>query len=81
MMHYVWIALIGLVAGILAKLIVPGRHPGGIIVTALIGIAGAFVANFLVNYFHITKFGANTGFIGAVVGAIILLLGYRLITK
>jgi len=66
--------IIGLIAGIIAKLIMPGRDPGGFIVTILLGIAGSLVGGFL---FH----GGDTrsGLIGSVVGALILLLLYRLI--
>ena len=75
-----WI-VVGLIAGALAKLIMPGDDPGGIIVTILIGIAGAFVGGFVFGLFGA---GGVTGFnlgsiIVAVVGAIILLAVYRLI--
>ena len=75
-----WI-LVGLVAGALAKLIMPGDDPGGIIVTILIGIAGAFIGGFVFGLFGA---GGVTGFnlgsiIVAIVGALILLAVYRLI--
>lgn len=77
----VWI-LLGLIAGALAKAIMPGDDPGGIIVTILIGIAGAIVGGFLWNLLT----GNNTygdfdigGIIIAIVGSIILLAGYRFI--
>jgi uncharacterized membrane protein YeaQ/YmgE (transglycosylase-associated protein family) len=69
-----WMIIIGLVAGALAKLIMPGRDPGGIIVTILLGIAGSLVGGFL--------FGGSdgqVGLIGSVVGALILLFLYRLV--
>ena len=75
-----WI-VIGLIAGALAKLIMPGDDPGGIIVTILIGIVGAFVGGFVVNLFG----GAGvSGFniwsiLVATLGAIILLAVYRLV--
>jgi uncharacterized membrane protein YeaQ/YmgE (transglycosylase-associated protein family) len=73
--------IIGLIAGALGKLIMPGDDPGGIIVTILIGIAGAFVGGFVFSIFVGT---GMTGFnlwsiLVATVGAIILLLIYRLI--
>ncbi|MFL5538643.1 MAG: GlsB/YeaQ/YmgE family stress response membrane protein, partial [Longimicrobiaceae bacterium] len=73
-MHILWMIIIGLVAGAIAKAIMPGRDPGGIIVTILLGIAGSLVGGFL---FH----GGNSrsGLIGSIVGALILLLLYRLI--
>ena len=75
-----WI-VVGLIAGALAKLIMPGDDPGGIIVTILIGIVGAFIGGFVFGLFGA---GGVTGFnigsiIVAVVGAIILLAIYRLI--
>jgi uncharacterized membrane protein YeaQ/YmgE (transglycosylase-associated protein family) len=75
-----WIVL-GLIAGALAKLIMPGRDPGGIIVTMLIGIAGALIGGFVFSLFGgdgVT--GLNLGsIIVAVVGALILLALYRMI--
>ena len=73
-MGILWMIIIGLVAGAIAKAIMPGRDPGGFIVTILLGIAGSLVGGFL---FH----GGDTrsGLIGSVVGALILLLLYRLI--
>jgi uncharacterized membrane protein YeaQ/YmgE (transglycosylase-associated protein family) len=47
MLHFLWMCIIGLVAGALAKLIMPGKDPGGIIVTMLLGIAGSLIAGFL----------------------------------
>ena len=73
-----WI-LIGLVAGALAKLVMPGDDPGGIIVTILIGIAGAFVGGFLANLIGLGGGGLIWTIIVATIGAIILLLIYRLI--
>ena len=71
--------IIGLVAGAIAKFLMPGRDPGGCIITMLLGVAGAFVATYLgqaVGWYHA---GEGAGFIGAVVGAIILLAVYRAI--
>ncbi len=76
-----WI-LIGLVAGALAKLIMPGDDPGGIIVTILIGIAGAFVGGYLSSRIFGIASGAGSTIVTIVVatiGAIILLAIYRLI--
>lgn len=78
-----WI-LVGLVAGILAKVIMPGRDPGGCIVTMLIGIAGALVGGFLVGLVGggdlITGFNIPT-IVVATLGAIVLLLLYRLLFR
>lgn len=77
-----WIVL-GLIAGLLAKFIMPGDDPGGLIVTIIIGMAGGVIGGFVGN---LIGFGGVSGFnIGsivlAVVGAIILLIGYRMIAK
>lgn len=71
--------IIGLLAGIVAKLLMPGRDPGGFIVTTLLGIAGAFVATWLGRAVGWYGPGDAAGFIGAVVGAVIILILYRLI--
>ena len=72
--------IVGLIAGAIAKLIMPGKDPGGIVVTILLGIAGAFVGGFLFN--TLLGFGAEgdstSGIIGAIIGAVILLFLYRL---
>ena len=73
--------IIGLLAGIVAKLLMPGRDPGGFIVTTLLGLAGAFVATFLGQAIGWYEQGQPTGFIGAVVGAVIILAAYRLIRR
>lgn len=71
--------IIGLLVGLVAKLLMPGRDPGGFIVTILLGIAGAFVATYLGQAIGWYRSGQSAGFIGAVVGAIIILIVYRLI--
>jgi uncharacterized membrane protein YeaQ/YmgE (transglycosylase-associated protein family) len=77
-----WIVL-GLIVGLLAKWIMPGKDPGGIIITILLGIAGAFVGGFIGS---LLGFGSITGFnivslVLAVVGALIILFIYRQIKK
>jgi len=74
-----WILFIGLVIGFIAKLLMPGRDPGGCIITMLIGIAGAFVASYLGQKIGWYEPGQPASFIGSVVGAMLLLLLYRLI--
>jgi uncharacterized membrane protein YeaQ/YmgE (transglycosylase-associated protein family) len=71
--------IIGLLAGIVAKFLMPGRDPGGFIITILLGIAGAFVATYLGQAVGWYRAGEGAGFIGAVVGAVIILFIYRLI--
>lgn len=76
-----WIVL-GLVAGVLAKAVMPGRDPGGLIVTILLGIAGAVVGGFIAVALGIGN-GVDNFDMGsiltAMVGAIVLLLGYRMV--
>jgi uncharacterized membrane protein YeaQ/YmgE (transglycosylase-associated protein family) len=71
--------VIGLVIGVVAKLLMPGRDPGGCIITMLIGIAGSFVASYLGEKMGWYEQGQPAGFIASVVGAMLLLLLYRLI--
>jgi uncharacterized membrane protein YeaQ/YmgE (transglycosylase-associated protein family) len=78
-MHFLWMLIIGLVVGALAKLIMPGKDPGGIIVTMLIGIAGALIAGFLGRAVGWYNEGEPAGFIASVVGAVLLLIVYRMI--
>jgi uncharacterized membrane protein YeaQ/YmgE (transglycosylase-associated protein family) len=80
-MGIIWTIIIGGLAGALAKLLMPGKDPGGFIVTILLGIAGAFVATYLGQAIGWYEAGEGAGFIGAVVGAIIILVGYRMIAK
>ena len=71
--------VIGLLAGIVAKLLMPGRDPGGFIVTTLLGIAGAFLATYLGQAIGWYRADEAAGFVGAVVGAIIVLVIYRMV--
>ena len=80
-MSIIWTLIIGLVAGALAKLMMPGRDPGGFIITMLLGVAGAFIATWLGQAVGWYQAGEGAGFIGAVVGAVILLIIYRLVVK
>ena len=76
---YIWIILIGLVIGAVAKLLMPGRDPGGCIITMLIGVAGAFVAYYLGEKMGIYPASGFGRFVAAVIGAMVLLLLYRMI--
>jgi len=73
--------IIGLLVGIVAKLLTPGRDPGGWIITILIGLAGSFVAGFLARSMGWYQDGQPVGFLASVVGAVILLVLYRLIAR
>jgi len=73
--------IIGLIVGIVAKFLMPGKDPGGFIITAIIGIVGSFVATWLgqaIGWYHA---GQTAGFIGSVIGAIILLFIYHLVRR
>ncbi len=80
-MGFLWMIIIGLIVGIIAKFLMPGKDPGGFIITILIGIAGALVAGFLGRALGWYSEGEPAGFIASVVGAILLLFVYRLLTK
>jgi uncharacterized membrane protein YeaQ/YmgE (transglycosylase-associated protein family) len=74
-----WI-VIGALAGALARLIMPGRGPSGCIVTILLGVGGALLAGFLSHQLGWDRNNSGAGFIAAVIGAIIILFIYRLIS-
>ncbi len=80
-MHILWMLIIGLVTGALAKLIMPGKDPGGVLITMVIGVAGSLIAGFLGRSFGWYQEGQSAGFIASIVGAIILLAGYRVIAR
>jgi uncharacterized membrane protein YeaQ/YmgE (transglycosylase-associated protein family) len=81
MLHLIWMCIIGLIAGALAKLIMPGKDPGGMIVTMLLGLAGSLVAGFLGRALGWYEAGEGAGLIMSVVGAILLLALYRLVKR
>jgi uncharacterized membrane protein YeaQ/YmgE (transglycosylase-associated protein family) len=80
-MHIIWTILVGLAAGIIAKFIFPGKENMGWIMTTLLGIGGSFVATYLGKLVGIYQPGQAAGFIGAIVGALILLFIYSLIRR
>ncbi|RMH21432.1 MAG: GlsB/YeaQ/YmgE family stress response membrane protein [Acidobacteria bacterium] len=80
-MHLIWTLVIGFLAGALAKWIMPGKDPGGFIVTTLLGVGGAFLGTFLGQLLGLYPPGGRAGFIGAVIGALIILAVYRQIKK
>ena len=73
--------VLGLIIGAVAKLLMPGSDPGGIIVTILLGIAGALVGGFLGRAIGLYQEGQPAGFVMSVVGALVLLFCYRLFTR
>ena len=75
-----WI-IIGFIAGAIAKLLMPGKDPGGCLITILLGIAGALLAGFIGKSVGWYEQGAAAGFIAAIVGAFIILFIYRLVMR
>jgi uncharacterized membrane protein YeaQ/YmgE (transglycosylase-associated protein family) len=81
-MGILWTLIIGLVVGAIAKLLMPGRDPGGMIVTMLIGVAGAFLAAFLGRAMGwYANPGEGPGIIASIIGAMILLFLYRVVVR
>lgn len=80
-MSIIWIILIGFVVGLLAKMLTPGRDPSGFFITAAIGVAGSLVATFGGQALGLYRAGEPAGFIGSLVGAIILLAIYHLVRR
>ena len=76
-----WWIIIGLVAGSLGKLIMPGKDPGGCLITILIGIAGALFAGYIGQILKIYEPGENAGLLGAILGAVALLALYRIVLR
>ena len=80
-MHILITLIVGLIVGALAKLVMPGRDPGGIIITMVLGIAGAFIAGALGHSLGWYSVGEGPGIIASVIGSVILLALYRLIVR
>jgi uncharacterized membrane protein YeaQ/YmgE (transglycosylase-associated protein family) len=78
---WLWWIIIGGIAGAIAKLLMPGRDPGGCLITILLGIAGAFVAGWLGQQVGWYQQGEGAGFLAAIVGAFIILAIYRLLAR
>jgi uncharacterized membrane protein YeaQ/YmgE (transglycosylase-associated protein family) len=79
MLSLLWELIIGLVVGAVAKFVMPGKDPGGIWITMIIGIAGSIIATYIGQAIGWYRAGQGAGFIMSVVGAIVLLFIYRLI--
>jgi uncharacterized membrane protein YeaQ/YmgE (transglycosylase-associated protein family) len=78
---WLWWIVIGLVAGAIAKAIVPGRDPSGCLITILLGIGGAVLAGFLGQQLGWYRQGEGAGFIAAIVGAVVILFIYRMVAS
>ena len=81
MLHLLWEAVIGLIVGALAKLIMPGKDPGGIFITMLLGIAGSILATWFGRLVGLYPPGASAGFIMSILGAVVLLAIYHFIRR
>lgn len=80
-MGLIWTLIVGLIVGAIAKLLMPGKDPGGFIITMLIGIAGAFLASFLGRALGLYEANDGAGIIASIVGAMLLLFIYRMVTR
>jgi uncharacterized membrane protein YeaQ/YmgE (transglycosylase-associated protein family) len=81
MWHLVWTILIGFVAGLIAKAITPGKGPSGFLMTSVLGIAGSIGATYLGRALGLYPEGHAAGFIASIIGAILLLVVYHLVTR
>ena len=79
MLHLIWEALIGLIVGVVAKFLMPGKDPRGIFITMGIGVVGSLVATYLGQMIGWYQEGQSAGFLMSVAGAVLLLFLYRLI--
>jgi len=80
-MNWLWVIVIGLVVGALAKLLMPGKDPGGFIVTTLLGVAGSVVATMLGRAIGWYQEGESAGFIMSLIGAVLLLAIYHAVIR
>ena len=81
-MSIIWTIIIGFIAGVIAKFVTPGKNePSGFILTTILGIVGAFVATFLGQFFGFYRPGEGAGFIGAIIGAMIILFVWGYFAK
>ena len=80
-MSIIWTILIGFIAGLVARALMPGPNPMGFILTALLGIVGSFLASFIGQKLGWYTAGESAGFIAAVVGAVIVLFIYGMVAR
>ncbi len=80
-MHLILFLVFGLVIGALARFIVPGKEPGGWVISLLIGVAGSFIGAFLGRGLNMYREGEPAGFVMSLLGAILLTVGYHLIAR
>ncbi|AQS87277.1 transglycosylase-associated protein [Neoasaia chiangmaiensis NBRC 101099] len=80
-MHLIWTLIVGFFIGLIAKLLMPGRDPGGFIITIVLGIAGSVLAGWAGQHLHFYRPGQPAGFLASIVGAIVLLAIYRMFAR
>lgn len=80
-MHYVWMVIIGLIVGVIAKFVHPGKDNMGMLLTIVIGIGGSVLATFIGSMVGLYKEGETAGFIMSVIGAVLLLVIYGMVVK
>lgn len=80
-MHWLWVFIVGLVVGLLAKAIMPGKDPGGFIITGLLGIAGSIISTFIGEKLGLWGETGFVHFLGSIAGAVVLLLLYHFLFK
>lgn len=80
-MHLIMFLVFGLIVGALARLVVPGREPGGWVVSMVLGVLGSFLGGFLGRAMNLYQEGEPAGFIMSFIGAVIVVAGYHLITR
>jgi uncharacterized membrane protein YeaQ/YmgE (transglycosylase-associated protein family) len=81
MFSLIWALFIGLIVGALAKLVMPGRDPGGLFITMMLGVAGSLIAGVLGRTLGIYAAGQSAGFITSILGAVLILAIYRAVIR
>jgi uncharacterized membrane protein YeaQ/YmgE (transglycosylase-associated protein family) len=81
MLHLIWTILIGFVAGLIARALTPGAGPSGFFLTSVLGIGGSVAATYLGQALGLYPQGHGAGFIASIIGAVVLLVGYHLVTR
>lgn len=76
-MSFVWMIIIGFVVGLLARAVMPGRDPAGVVMTIILGIVGSFLAGFLGQVLGLYESGEAAGFLASILGAMLVLFIYR----
>ena len=80
-MSIVWLIVVGFVVGLVARAVMPGEQKMGLILTTVLGIAGSLVAGYLGQVIGLYQAGQGAGFIGSVIGALVVLFGYGLLSR